>query len=115
MQGGVCLEDQLQITPRQAIKEIITEQPLSLREISQRLSLSEKQVLDHLSHIARAPGPGSHFQIIPAACKQCGFVFTKRDRLSTPSRCPICRGQSIRRPRYAIIKGESGLRRGQDH
>ena len=46
-------------TPRQAIKEVLQEESLSSLEISQRLSLPEKEVLEHLVHLARAPGPGS--------------------------------------------------------
>jgi len=91
-------------TSRQAIKELLLEQPLSALEISQFLSLSEREVLDHLGHIARAPGPGLHFQITPAACKSCGFIFRKRERLTTPSRCPVCRHESISRPRFALGK-----------
>jgi len=89
-------------TPRQAIRELLLEQPRSALEISQLLSLSEKEVLDHLGHIARAPGPGLLFQITPAACKNCGFTFKKRERLTSPSRCPLCRHESIRRPRFAL-------------
>jgi predicted Zn-ribbon and HTH transcriptional regulator len=92
------------VTARQAIKELLQEETLSSLEMSQRLSLSEKEVLDHLSHIARSPGTGYHFQITPAVCKTCGFVFKKRDRLTIPSRCPLCQHQSIRRPRFALVK-----------
>jgi len=92
------------ITPRQAIKELLQEETLSSLELSQRLSLSEKEVLEHLSHIARAPGSSYKFRITPAACKSCGFAFKKRDRLTTPSRCPICHHESIRRPRFALVK-----------
>lgn len=92
-------------TLRQAIKELLLEEaPLSSLELSQRLSLSEKEVLDHLTHIARAPGPDHRFQITPASCKHCGFVFKKRDRLTIPSRCPICHHESIRRPRFALMR-----------
>ena len=45
-------------TPRQAMKELLAEQPYSSLELSQLLSQSEKEVLDHLAHMARAPGPG---------------------------------------------------------
>lgn len=92
------------LTIRQAIKDLLQEQPFSALEISQRLFISEKEVLEHLKHIARAPGPGAHFQMQPSVCKKCGFAFTKRDRLTTPSRCPRCRGQSIRRPRFQITR-----------
>ncbi|MHB8068376.1 MAG: transcriptional regulator [Desulfobaccales bacterium] len=91
-------------TSRQAIRELLLEQPLSALEISQLLSLPEKEVLSHLEHLVRAPGPGLHFQLTPAACKHCGFSFKKRERLTSPSRCPICRGESIRRPRFALVK-----------
>ncbi len=94
------------VTARQALKELLQEEALSSLELSQRLSLSEKEVLEHLSHIARAPGPGYKFQITPAVCKNCGFAFKKRDRLTTPSRCPICQHESIRRPRFALVGGK---------
>jgi len=92
------------ITMRQAIKELLWEQPLSALEISQRLSLPEKEVLDHLTHIAKSPGPGHQFRLTPAVCNHCGFSFKKRDRLTIPSRCPVCRHESIRRPRFAVVK-----------
>ena len=91
------------VTARQAIKELLQDEVLSSLELSQRLSLAEKEVLDHLTHIARAPGPGYKFQITPAVCKHCGFAFKKRERLTTPSRCPLCQHESIRRPRFALV------------
>jgi len=91
-------------TVRQMIKELLLEDSLSSLELSQRLSLSEKEVLEHLTHIARAPGPGFRFQMNPSVCKHCGFAFKKRERLTTPSRCPICHHESIRRPRFALLR-----------
>ncbi len=89
-------------TIRQAIKELLKEQPLSALELSRSLSLPEKEVNAHLQHLARAPGAGYRFHLIPAVCRKCGFTFAKRERLTTPSRCPICRQQSLKRPRFAI-------------
>jgi predicted Zn-ribbon and HTH transcriptional regulator len=91
-------------TLRQAMKELLAEQPRSSLELSQLLSQSEKEVLEHLAHLARAPGPGYRFQMAPAVCRNCGFAFKKRDRLTTPSRCPICHHESIRRPRFALVR-----------
>lgn len=92
------------LTIRQAIKDLLLEQSFSALELSQHLVIAEKEVLDHLTHIARAPGPGCRFQMQPSVCKKCGFAFKKRDRLTTPSRCPKCRQQSIRRPRFHITQ-----------
>jgi predicted Zn-ribbon and HTH transcriptional regulator len=91
-------------TPRQAMKELLVEKPYSSLELSQLLSLSEKEVLEHLPHLARSPGPGLHFQITPAVCRHCGFVFKKRERLTRPSRCPVCQHESISRPRFALVR-----------
>ncbi len=91
-------------TLRQMIRELLLEESLSSLELSQRLSISEREVLEHLGHLARAPGPGLRFQITPAVCKNCGFAFKKRERLTIPSRCPICHHESIRRPRFALVK-----------
>ena len=90
-------------TIRQAMRELLLEEPRSALELSRRLFLPEKEVYPHLQHLARAPGEGRRFRVIPAVCRKCGFTFTKRERLTTPSRCPACRGQSIQRPRFAIL------------
>lgn len=90
------------VTIRQALRQILQERPYSALELSQRLSIPEKEVYEHLQHVARAPGPGLRFHLIPAACRTCGFSFTKRKRLTVPSRCPVCRRQSIKRPRFAL-------------
>jgi predicted Zn-ribbon and HTH transcriptional regulator len=92
------------VTTRQALKELLLEESLSSLELSQRLSLPEKEILDHLEHIARAPGEGLRFYLLPAVCKRCGFSFKKRERLTIPSRCPRCRGESISRPRFELLK-----------
>jgi predicted Zn-ribbon and HTH transcriptional regulator len=89
-------------TIRQALKELLKEEVLSALEISQRLSIPEKEVYGHLQHLARAPGPGWRFRLIPAVCRHCGFIFAKRERLTPPSRCPICQRQSIKRPRFVL-------------
>jgi transcriptional regulator len=90
-------------TIRQAMKELLREEPRSALELSRQLSVPEKEVYEHLRHLARAPGEGWRFRVIPAVCRKCGFTFTKRERLTPPSRCPVCRSQSLKRPRFAIL------------
>ncbi len=89
-------------TIRQALKTLLLSQDRSLRELSQLLSLPEKEILSHLEHLAQHPGAGYRFVIIPARCRQCGFVFHKRQRVTAPSRCPRCRQTDLARPRYAF-------------
>lgn len=86
------------LTLRQEIAKALKDKPRGLREISKIFRLGEKEVLEHLQHIARS----AKLDIEPAFCQKCGFVFKKRERLNTPSRCPICRSEFISPPRYQL-------------
>ncbi|MDH4266921.1 MAG: transcriptional regulator [Deltaproteobacteria bacterium] len=88
-------------TLRKEIAKSLEQNSLDLREISQLFRIREREVLDHLQHIAKSSHP-KKLSMEPAQCKRCGFIFKKRDRLSTPSRCPICKSESISPPRYQI-------------
>jgi predicted Zn-ribbon and HTH transcriptional regulator len=79
--------------------------PLSALEISGHVGVAEKEVYKHLVHIQRSINKsGDRFQTIPAECRQCGFVFRKRERLKKPGRCPVCRSESIQEPLFSIVK-----------
>jgi len=90
-------------TLRKELAEALEKNSLDLREISQLFRIREKEVLDHLQHVARSVHP-KKLTMEPAICRGCGFVFKKRERLNTPSRCPICKGESITPPRYQITR-----------
>jgi len=92
-------------TIRKEIASLLEKESLDLREISQTLRIREKEVLDHLQHIARSVHPRK-LTMDPATCLQCGFVFKKRERFSTPSRCPICKSESVTPPRYQITESK---------
>lgn len=90
-----------QTTFRREIIALLLTEPLSAREISARVHIPEKEVLDHLDHIRTAAHDGGEkLRLVPAACRTCGFEFRKRERLARPGRCPVCRGEQIREPRY---------------
>ncbi len=88
-------------TTRQEIAAALERQSLDLREISKLFGIREREALDHLQHIAKSVRP-KRLTMDPATCQRCGFLFRKRERLSTPSRCPLCRSESISPPRYQI-------------
>jgi len=90
-----------QATIRREIIALLLAEALSARELSARVHIPEKEVLDHLEHIRTAVHDrGEKLRLVPAACKTCGFEFHKRERLTRPGRCPVCRGEQIREPRY---------------
>ena len=76
--------------------------PASAKEISGRVGLSEKEVMGHLAHIRRSGRPREEsLTVTPAVCKACGFVFRKRERLTKPTRCPVCKGERITEPLFS--------------
>jgi transcriptional regulator len=88
-------------TLRQKMAEALKRECLDLRDLSRRLGIKEKEVLDHLGHIAKSVG-SKRLVVEPACCRECGFSFKKRTRLSTPGRCPVCKSESISPPIFGI-------------
>ncbi|MBE0596899.1 MAG: ArsR family transcriptional regulator [Desulfuromonadales bacterium] len=95
-------------TVRQRIVDLLRGSSLTPREISAEVGIQEKEVARHLEHIRKSlQSAEGRLEIDPATCRKCGFVFTKRERLDRPGRCPVCRGQSIAEPRFLIrMRGE---------
>jgi predicted Zn-ribbon and HTH transcriptional regulator len=92
-------------TIRQEIIAALLEGPCSARDLSAAAGTPEREVPVHLEHIRRSIAPsGQRLTVIPAKCKKCGFVFSKRDKLKRPGKCPVCKGESIREPRFMIEK-----------
>jgi transcriptional regulator len=90
------------ITLRQAIMGLLREEEMTARDISQAVGIREKEVYDHLNHIARSKLPEGRFQVSPARCRKCGFVFKKRDRLNPPGKCFLCKSESVIPPSFSI-------------
>jgi predicted Zn-ribbon and HTH transcriptional regulator len=90
-------------TIRQQIIDLLTSEELTQRDLSQAVSIPEKEVVDHLSHIERTiRNQGKKLVETPCRCLSCGFVFDKRTRFSRPGRCPSCRNSHIQTARYHI-------------
>jgi predicted Zn-ribbon and HTH transcriptional regulator len=71
-------------------------QAMGVRDLSQALGISEKDVYMHLGHIQRtARGQGKRLEMTPCECLSCGYVFRDRSRLEKPGRCPKCRQTHI--------------------
>ncbi len=95
------IPDQRSDTLRQRIITVLKQGPVSTREISEQVGIAEHDVPGHLEHIRQSlQHQGTTLVVLPAECRKCGFVFSKRQRLTKPGRCPLCRGESILRPRY---------------
>lgn len=93
------------MTLRQRMAELLQSGWFSLRELSQELGIREREVLEHLEHVARSARSGNALRIEHSRCQSCGFFFGKRGRLSAPSRCPICKSERLTPPRFTLMQG----------
>ncbi len=91
-------------TLRQLIIDLLHDEMVNAIDISQILSIREKEVYDHLAHISRSlNAKGEKLLIDPYCCLNCGFVFKDRHRFNRPGRCPQCKGGHIRMATYTIV------------
>jgi predicted Zn-ribbon and HTH transcriptional regulator len=90
-------------TIRQQIIELLTDEEMDAREISRAVGIKEKEVYEHLTHIARSlAAKGSKLTIRPSECLQCGYVCKDRRRVTRPGRCPRGRESHIINPSFKI-------------
>ncbi len=89
-------------TVRQTITALLEEEALSTLDLAEILGLKEKEVAEHMEHVARSVSAPRKLKVQPAKCRKCGFTFTKKKQFKTPSRCPQCRSELVEGARFAI-------------
>lgn len=93
-----------QNTIRRQIQEVLEREPLGARDISAAVGIPEKDVYGHLDHLQRSlQRENRRLEVTPAVCRKCGFLFAKRNRLTRPGKCPVCRGESIEEPLFEVV------------
>ncbi|MDA8431748.1 MAG: ArsR family transcriptional regulator [Nitrospiraceae bacterium] len=100
---GPAVPQERHETVRREIISVLGRGEASAKDISFEVRIPEKEVYEHLSHIRKTLDKKDHqLLIIPAECAKCGFVFSKRERLRKPGKCPVCKGESIREPLFSL-------------
>ena len=90
-------------TIRQQIIDLLSSEELTIRDLSQAVSLMEREIVDHLSHIERSlQRQGKKLMVTPYECITCGFVFDRRTRFTKPGRCPSCKNSHIQVAQFHI-------------
>ena len=92
-------------TIRQQIVSLLNSDELTVRDLSQAVSITEKEVMNHLGHRERSVrNRVKRLFETPYKCLSCGFIFEKRTRFTKPGRCPECKNSHIQTARYLIKK-----------
>jgi predicted Zn-ribbon and HTH transcriptional regulator len=90
------------MTRRRELMVLLSHEPRSVSSIAREMGLHRSDVEDDLRHALRsAAAQGHRIVVIPARCKDCGFVFDA-DRLTKPSRCPSCKGSRLFEPQIGL-------------
>lgn len=90
-------------TVRQALAQALRRGPATAGELSVEVGVREKDVPEHLAHLARSLARrGERLVVHAASCIACGFTFRERDRLTRPGACPSCRSTRIDPPSFEI-------------
>jgi len=91
------------LTIRQRMIDLLSEKDMSARELSQALGIREREVYQHLGHVAQSvAAQGKDLVIRPFRCLGCGYVFRNRSRFTRPGRCPRCKRSHIEEPTYRV-------------
>ena len=100
---SVAMRGETLPTIRQQIIDLLRNQEMDARELSREVSIREKEVYDHLTHIARSLAvKGNKLNIQPARCLSCDYAFEDRQRFTRPGRCPRCKKSHLQSPSYFI-------------
>ena len=92
-------------TIRQQIIDLLQHEQMNARDLSQALSIMEKEVYSHLEHIIKTLATQKKkLVVIPCECLSCGFVFESREKFSKPGRCPKCKQGHIRMAEYRVVE-----------
>lgn len=90
-------------TVRETLRKALREGPATARDLSAVAGIREKDVAEHLEHLARSlPHAGERLVVEPATCIACGYAFADRSRLSRPGACPRCRSTRIDPPVFRV-------------
>jgi hypothetical protein len=90
-------------TVRAAIREELLRGSATARELSERVSVQEKEIAEHLEHLMKSlRARGERLVVEPASCIACGYQFSRRTRLSRPGSCPECGSTRIDPPAFRI-------------
>ena len=91
------------MTLRRQFIELLSEAPRSVSSIAREMGARRGDVEEDVRHAVRsAIAAGHRIEVIPARCKDCGFVFDE-DRLTKPGRCPSCKGSRLFEPQLRIV------------
>ncbi len=98
------MKNENNLTIRQQIIECLKKMPMTPRDISKSVSITEKDVYFHLEFIEKTVRhQRKTLKTISYYCLHCGFEFENRKTFKKPGKCPGCRHPRIQPELFHII------------
>ena len=92
---------------RKQLIPILAGNPLTLRQLAQRLGLKPTEAEDDLRHLVKSLVHGEWKLVVtPARCRKCGLEFGP-DKLHKPSKCPECQATWLTEPEMEIVRRDA--------
>lgn len=94
-------------TRRQRLVALLNDFALSFDDLRRELAVTTHQLESDLRHVEKSiRREGQRFDVRPASCTDCGFVFEGREtkHFHAPSRCPRCRSERIADGSFRIVQ-----------
>jgi predicted Zn-ribbon and HTH transcriptional regulator len=84
------------LTTREQIIRCLEAEPMTARDLSKALRISEKDAYTHLPYVEKSiRHQGKQIKITPCHCLSCSFVFKDRKSFKKPGKCPVCKKSRI--------------------
>ena len=100
---------------RKDLLQLLLHRPLSVRDMARELDVPPAVVAEDLRHLLRSLKRSQLRAVVtPARCRKCGFTFDPQ-KLTKPSRCPLCHSTWVSEPRLSLERpqGTGRVARGQ--
>jgi len=99
------MESEKKLTIRELIAQSLEAKPMTARDLSKALQISEKEVFTHMPHIEKSIRQMKRkMEIVPCNCLKCGFEFKDRKTFKKPGKCPQCRESRIEPAVFKIVE-----------
>jgi predicted Zn-ribbon and HTH transcriptional regulator len=94
------MDDGKKGTIRQQIIALLKIKPNSAYGLSGAIGVSQRTIEAHLENVVKSKG--KLFELLPAQCTDCTYMFDDRIRFTKPTKCPKCNSEHIFSPMFFI-------------
>ena len=92
-------------TRREKIVDLLSEnEDMTLQEMADLTNFAVKTIANDLDSVRKSiKSENKRIEVNPATCMGCNYIFSGRNRISDPSKCPECHSERIAPQKFRIV------------